>query len=94
MIVPPEFQTGLIIVDNWLKLAAPAQTAVLFKELRFTLHSILKELISKPQVISVDLADIWFVLAFIYLQTVICISCIWSCTQSYITCWHNLHLDD
>ncbi|KAL8528983.1 hypothetical protein ACS0TY_006448 [Phlomoides rotata] len=44
-----QHQTGLIIVDNWLKLAAPAQTAVLFKELRFTLHSILKELISKPQ---------------------------------------------
>ncbi|KAL7119617.1 hypothetical protein ACP275_02G073900 [Erythranthe tilingii] len=44
-----QHQTGLIIVDNWLKMAAPAQTAVLFKELRFTLHSILKELISKPQ---------------------------------------------
>ncbi|XP_051147051.1 DExH-box ATP-dependent RNA helicase DExH7, chloroplastic isoform X2 [Andrographis paniculata] len=42
-------QTGLIIVDNWIKMAAPAQTAVLFKELRITLHSILKELISKPQ---------------------------------------------
>ncbi|KAI3445599.1 hypothetical protein Pfo_002264 [Paulownia fortunei] len=45
-----QHQTGLVIVDNWLKMAAPAQTAVLFKELRFTLHSILKELISKPQV--------------------------------------------
>ncbi|KAK4438352.1 DExH-box ATP-dependent RNA helicase DExH7, chloroplastic [Sesamum alatum] len=44
-----QHQSGLIIVDNWLKMAAPAQTAVLFKELRFTLHSILKELISKPQ---------------------------------------------
>ncbi|PIN25354.1 DEAH-box RNA helicase [Handroanthus impetiginosus] len=44
-----QHQTGLIIVDNWLKMAAPAQTAVLFKELRFTLHSILKDLISKPQ---------------------------------------------
>ncbi|KAK4491261.1 hypothetical protein RD792_001997 [Penstemon davidsonii] len=43
-------QTGLITIDNWLKMAAPAQTAVLFKELRLTLHSILKELISKPQV--------------------------------------------
>ncbi|KAL3843675.1 hypothetical protein ACJIZ3_001078 [Penstemon smallii] len=42
-------QTGLITIDNWLKMAAPAQTAVLFKELRLTLHSILKELISKPQ---------------------------------------------
>ncbi|KAL3627873.1 hypothetical protein CASFOL_028288 [Castilleja foliolosa] len=44
-----QHQTGLVIVDNWLKMAAPAQTAVLFKELRFTLHSILKELIRKPQ---------------------------------------------
>ncbi|KAG8368831.1 hypothetical protein BUALT_Bualt15G0087700 [Buddleja alternifolia] len=44
-----QHQTGLITIDNWLKMAAPAQTAVLFKELRFTLHSILKELISKPQ---------------------------------------------
>ncbi|KAK6159647.1 hypothetical protein DH2020_003028 [Rehmannia glutinosa] len=44
-----QHQTGLIVVDNWLKMAAPAQTAVLFKELRFTLHSILKELIRKPQ---------------------------------------------
>ncbi|GFQ01628.1 ATP-dependent RNA helicase dhx29 [Phtheirospermum japonicum] len=44
-----QHQTGLVIVDNWLKMAAPAQTAVLFKELRFTLHSILKELIRKPE---------------------------------------------
>lgn len=43
-------QTGLITVDGWLKMAAPAQTAVLFKELRLTLHSILKELIRNPQV--------------------------------------------
>lgn len=43
-------QTGLITVDGWLKMAAPAQTAVIFKELRLTLHSILKELISKPKV--------------------------------------------
>ncbi|XP_075476318.1 DExH-box ATP-dependent RNA helicase DExH7, chloroplastic isoform X3 [Primulina tabacum] len=41
--------TGRIIVDNWLTMEAPAQTAVLFKELRLTLHSILKGLISKPQ---------------------------------------------
>ncbi|KAL0365013.1 UNVERIFIED_CONTAM: DExH-box ATP-dependent RNA helicase DExH7, chloroplastic [Sesamum angustifolium] len=39
-------------------MAAPAQTAVLFKELRFTLHSILKELISKPQVLYPDFAGI------------------------------------
>lgn len=43
-------QTGLVIVDGWLKLTAPAQTAVLFKELRLTLHSVLKELIRKPEV--------------------------------------------
>ncbi|KAL6515213.1 hypothetical protein OROHE_018845 [Orobanche hederae] len=45
-----QHQAGLVVVDKWLKMAAPAQTAVLFKELRFTLHSILTELISKPQV--------------------------------------------
>ncbi|XP_042022012.1 DExH-box ATP-dependent RNA helicase DExH7, chloroplastic-like isoform X2 [Salvia splendens] len=44
-----QHQTGLITVDNWLQMSAPAQTAVLFKELRSTLHSILKELINKPQ---------------------------------------------
>ncbi|XP_074328241.1 DExH-box ATP-dependent RNA helicase DExH7, chloroplastic isoform X2 [Apium graveolens] len=44
-----QHQTGLVTIDGWLKLKAPAQTAVLFKELRATLHSILKELIGKPQ---------------------------------------------
>lgn len=44
-----QHQTGLVIIDGWLKMAAPAQTAVLFKELRLTLHSILEELIRKPQ---------------------------------------------
>ncbi|XP_071736859.1 DExH-box ATP-dependent RNA helicase DExH7, chloroplastic [Rutidosis leptorrhynchoides] len=44
-----QHQTGLVTIDGWLKMAAPAQTAVLFKELRLTLHSILKELIRKPQ---------------------------------------------
>ncbi|KAL1539169.1 RNA helicase [Salvia divinorum] len=44
-----QHHTGLITVDNWLQMSAPAQTAVLFKELRCTLHSILKELINKPQ---------------------------------------------
>ncbi|XP_004300262.1 PREDICTED: ATP-dependent RNA helicase DHX36 [Fragaria vesca subsp. vesca] len=44
-----QHQTGLVIVDGWLKLTAPAQTAVLFKELRLTLHSVLKELIRKPE---------------------------------------------
>lgn len=45
-----QHQIGLITVDGWLKMAAPAQTAVIFKELRLRLDSILKELISKPKV--------------------------------------------
>ncbi|XP_057978145.1 DExH-box ATP-dependent RNA helicase DExH7, chloroplastic isoform X2 [Malania oleifera] len=44
-----QHQTGLVTIDGWLKLAAPAQTAVLFKELRSTLHSVLQDLIRKPQ---------------------------------------------
>ncbi|KAL5566445.1 hypothetical protein UlMin_029609, partial [Ulmus minor] len=44
-----QHQTGHVTIDGWLKLNAPAQTAVLFKELRSTLHSILKELIRKPE---------------------------------------------
>jgi len=43
-------QSGSVTIDGWLKLTAPAQTAVLFKELRLTLHSILKDLIRKPEV--------------------------------------------
>ncbi|CAN6827869.1 unnamed protein product [Brassica oleracea var. botrytis] len=42
-------QSGSVTIDGWLKLAAPAQTAVLFKELRLTLHSILKDLIRHPE---------------------------------------------
>ncbi|OAP18371.1 hypothetical protein AXX17_AT1G51990 [Arabidopsis thaliana] len=41
--------SGSVTTDGWLKLIAPAQTAVLFKELRLTLHSILKDLIRKPE---------------------------------------------
>jgi ATP-dependent RNA helicase DHX29 len=48
-----QHQTGLVIIDGWLKLNAPAQIAVLFKELRLTLHSILKELIRKPESVNV-----------------------------------------
>lgn len=44
-----QHQDGIVTVDGWLKMAAPAQTAVLFKELRSTLHSILQDLIRKPQ---------------------------------------------
>ncbi|CAE5962521.1 unnamed protein product [Arabidopsis arenosa] len=42
-------KSGSVTIDGWLKLTAPAQTAVLFKELRLTLHSILKDLIRKPE---------------------------------------------
>ncbi|XP_020965227.1 DExH-box ATP-dependent RNA helicase DExH7, chloroplastic [Arachis ipaensis] len=44
-----QHQTGLVTIDGWLKLSAPAQIAVLFKELRQTLHTFLKELIRKPE---------------------------------------------
>ncbi|XVE94165.1 hypothetical protein REPUB_Repub01dG0258300 [Reevesia pubescens] len=44
-----QHQSGLVAIDGWLKLTAPAQTAVLCKELRSALHSILKELIRKPE---------------------------------------------
>ncbi|XP_022748669.1 DExH-box ATP-dependent RNA helicase DExH7, chloroplastic isoform X3 [Durio zibethinus] len=44
-----QHQSGLVTIDGWLKLTAPAQTAVLCKELRSALHSILKELIRKPE---------------------------------------------
>jgi len=53
-------QSGSVTTDGWLKLIAPAQTAVLFKELRLTLHSILKDLIRKPEVTC-------SILCFIYL---------------------------
>ncbi|KAJ6309204.1 hypothetical protein OIU76_018742 [Salix suchowensis] len=45
-----QHQTGLLTIDGWLKLTASAQYAVLFKELRSTLHALLKELIRKPEV--------------------------------------------
>uniref|UniRef100_A0A2P2MK97 RNA helicase n=2 Tax=Rhizophora mucronata TaxID=61149 RepID=A0A2P2MK97_RHIMU len=44
-----QHQAGLVIIDGWLKLTAPAQSAVLFKKLRSTLHSLLKELIKRPE---------------------------------------------
>ncbi|CAL1385571.1 unnamed protein product [Linum trigynum] len=44
-----QHQSRLVTVDGWLKLTAPAQTAVLFRELRRTLHSLLTELIQKPE---------------------------------------------
>lgn len=39
------------MIDGWLKLMAPAQTAVIFKELRLMLHSVLKSLIRNPEVL-------------------------------------------
>ncbi|CAA7396962.1 unnamed protein product [Spirodela intermedia] len=48
-----QHQTGLVNIDGWLKLTASAQTAVLFKELRSTLHAVLRELIRKPEVAKV-----------------------------------------
>ncbi|KAH9685256.1 DExH-box ATP-dependent RNA helicase DExH7 [Citrus sinensis] len=45
-----QHQTGQVTIDGWLKVTAPAQIAVLFKELRLTLHSILRQMIRNPQV--------------------------------------------
>ncbi|KAL3515702.1 hypothetical protein ACH5RR_022604 [Cinchona calisaya] len=63
-----QHQTGLVCVDDWLKLAAPAQTAVLFKELRSTLHSILKGLISKPQAGSVTSNEVLRSIIHLFLE--------------------------
>ncbi|CAH2034642.1 unnamed protein product, partial [Thlaspi arvense] len=53
-------QSGSVTIDGWLKLAEPAQTAVLFKEFWLTLHSILKDLIQKPEVLSTTkLSSLW-----------------------------------
>lgn len=43
-------QTGRVTVDGWLEMNAPAQTAVLFKELRGALSGVLQERIGKPKV--------------------------------------------
>ncbi|KAH9751109.1 DExH-box ATP-dependent RNA helicase DExH7 [Citrus sinensis] len=45
-----------VTIDGWLKVTAPAQTAVLFKELRLTLHSILRQMIRNPQEMSASLS--------------------------------------
>ncbi|XP_056162727.1 DExH-box ATP-dependent RNA helicase DExH7, chloroplastic-like isoform X3 [Syzygium oleosum] len=44
-----QHKSGVLIIDGWLKLMAPAQTAVIFKELRLMLHSVLKSLIRNPE---------------------------------------------
>ncbi|KAH9625552.1 hypothetical protein KSS87_023449, partial [Heliosperma pusillum] len=49
-----QHQVGLVTVDGWLKISAPAQTGVLFKQLRLTLQSVLDDLIKKPQATAVD----------------------------------------
>ncbi|WVZ85675.1 hypothetical protein U9M48_032570 [Paspalum notatum var. saurae] len=43
-----QHQTGVVVIDGWLRLSAAAQTAVLFKQLRMTLDAVLKELTRKP----------------------------------------------
>ncbi|KAJ4756658.1 ATP-dependent RNA helicase [Rhynchospora pubera] len=45
-----QHQSGYVVIDGWLKLTAPAQIAVLFKELHATLDAVLKELIRNPEV--------------------------------------------
>ena len=47
-------QTGRVIVDGWLEMNAPAQTTVLFKELRGALDTVLQERIGMPQVHAFD----------------------------------------
>ncbi|XP_020590261.1 DExH-box ATP-dependent RNA helicase DExH7, chloroplastic isoform X2 [Phalaenopsis equestris] len=47
-----QHQMGSIIIDNWMKLTAPAQIAVLFKQLRLTLDAVLKDFIRKPEMMS------------------------------------------
>ncbi|KMZ65249.1 hypothetical protein ZOSMA_32G00330 [Zostera marina] len=48
-----QHQAGIVTIDGWLKITAPAQIAVLFKELRATLDAVLKELIRKPEISTV-----------------------------------------
>lgn len=61
-------QTGLVTIDGWLKLTAPAQTAVLFKELRLTLHSVLNELIRKPEMAAVVNNEVMRSIIFLLLE--------------------------
>ena len=44
------FQTGVVVIDGWLRLTAAAQAAILFKQLRITFDAVLKELTRKPEV--------------------------------------------
>ncbi|KAK8965822.1 hypothetical protein KSP40_PGU013396 [Platanthera guangdongensis] len=53
-----QHQMGVVVIDGWLKLTAPAQIAVLFKELRSALHAVLKDLIRKPEVMTVSSKEV------------------------------------
>ncbi|KAL2644845.1 hypothetical protein R1flu_012432 [Riccia fluitans] len=44
-----QHQTGRVTVDQWLEMSSPAQTAVLFKNLRAALDALLDEHIKTPQ---------------------------------------------
>ncbi|KAG0492302.1 hypothetical protein HPP92_005700 [Vanilla planifolia] len=63
-----QHQTGLVIIDNWLKLTAPAQTAVLFKEFRLTLNSVLKELIRTPKMVTISNNEVVISIIHLLLQ--------------------------
>ncbi|GBG62910.1 hypothetical protein CBR_g34282 [Chara braunii] len=49
-----QHQTGQVTVDGWLSLKAPAQIAVLFKELRRALDALLAQKISRPKQADTD----------------------------------------
>ncbi|XP_021743071.1 DExH-box ATP-dependent RNA helicase DExH7, chloroplastic [Chenopodium quinoa] len=64
-----QHQLGLVTVDGWLKVAAPAQTAVLFKELRSTLQSVLDGLIRNPQRATVENEVVQSIVHFLVEET-------------------------
>lgn len=48
-VITVQHETGQVSVDGWLKMHAPAQTAVMFKELRMALDVVLQEVIKNPK---------------------------------------------
>ncbi|KAL3698119.1 hypothetical protein R1sor_012195 [Riccia sorocarpa] len=48
-VISVQHQTGRVTVDQWLEMNSPAQTAVLFKNLRAALDALLDEHIKTPQ---------------------------------------------
>eukprot|EP00850_Spirogloea_muscicola_P015823 SM000124S25955 [mRNA] locus=s124:410023:420711:+ [translate_table: standard] len=48
---------GEVVVDSWLQLRAPAQTGVLFKELRKCLDSLFSRHVDRPQAVDAGEAD-------------------------------------